>query len=183
MRSTLFPGAEFPDFVLPDHTNVTRRLSHLQSDRNMVVVLARGALCPKDRLHHDELVRFHPQLIAGFTQVVTITTDDRKTASTMREEVGAQWPFLIDEERIVQRELEIKDHADLQHDVMIPHTIVLKPGLIVHKIYNGHSYWGRPSMAELHQDLREAARELRAQSTISRAPDPQARIRGSSTLN
>ena len=29
---------------------------------------------------------------------------------------------------------------------MIPHTLVLKPGLVVHRIYNGYWFWGRPSV-------------------------------------
>jgi hypothetical protein len=44
---------------------------------------------------------------------------------------------------------------------MIPHTLVLKPGLVIHSIYNGYWYWGRPSFADLHRDLREASRESR----------------------
>jgi hypothetical protein len=44
---------------------------------------------------------------------------------------------------------------------MIPHTFVLEPGLKIYKIYNGYWYWGRPSTAELHQDLREIARRIR----------------------
>nr|MBA3899025.1 AhpC/TSA family protein [Bacteroidota bacterium] len=38
---------------------------------------------------------------------------------------------------------------------MIPYTFVLEPGLKIFKIYCGYWYWGRPSTAELHQDLRE----------------------------
>ena len=38
---------------------------------------------------------------------------------------------------------------------------MLEPGLIIHKIYNGYWYWGRPSVAELHQDLREVTRKIR----------------------
>ncbi len=29
---------------------------------------------------------------------------------------------------------------------MIPHTLVLKPGLVIHTIYNGYWFWGRPSL-------------------------------------
>lgn len=38
---------------------------------------------------------------------------------------------------------------------MIPHTIVLGRGLEVFKVYNGYYDWGRPSVAELHGDLRD----------------------------
>lgn len=161
MRSDFVSGTKFPDYVLPDHTKVPRRLSDLQSDQTMVLVLTRGAFCPKDRHHHHELAQFHPQLVVGFTHIITITTDDWHTANNMRQQIGAHWPFLLDEKRAVQRDLDIKEYTDPQHDIMIPHTLVLKPGLIIHKIYNGYYYWGRPSMAELHHDLREATREIR----------------------
>ena len=29
---------------------------------------------------------------------------------------------------------------------MIPHTLVLRPGLVIHSIYNGYWFWGRPSI-------------------------------------
>ena len=44
---------------------------------------------------------------------------------------------------------------------MIPHTLVLKPGLIIHSIYNGYWFWGRPSVEDLRQDLRAITRESR----------------------
>jgi hypothetical protein len=37
---------------------------------------------------------------------------------------------------------------------MIPHTLVLKPGLVIYSIYNGYWFWGRPSVADLWHDLR-----------------------------
>ena len=44
---------------------------------------------------------------------------------------------------------------------MIPHTFVLEPGLKIFKIYNGYWYWGRPTMAELHIDLRGVFKKIR----------------------
>lgn len=161
MRPDIVPGARFPDYVLPDHTNVARRLSDLQSGDTMVLVLSRGAFCPKDRQHFHELVRFYPQCVVGYTRLVAITTDDWHTTNNFRQQVDAHWPFLYDEERVVQKDLDIKEYTDPEHDVMIPHTIVLKPGLEVHRIYNGYYYWGRPSMAELHEALREATQDVR----------------------
>lgn len=155
MRTNVVPGAPFPDFTLPDHTNTRRRLSDLQGDQLMVLVLTRGFFCPKDRQHMLELVRFHPQLVVGYTQLVTITTDDWHTTNNYRQQTAAHWPFLYDEERLVQKTLDIKEYTDPSHDVMIPHTIVLGRDLEVYKVYNGYYYWGRPSTAELHADLRE----------------------------
>jgi hypothetical protein len=44
---------------------------------------------------------------------------------------------------------------------MIPHTIVLEPGLVVFKIYNGYWFFGRPTMEELRQDLRAVLKKCR----------------------
>jgi hypothetical protein len=38
---------------------------------------------------------------------------------------------------------------------------VLKPRLVIHSVYNGYWFWGRPSTAELWRDLREVTREVR----------------------
>jgi hypothetical protein len=43
---------------------------------------------------------------------------------------------------------------------MIPHTLVLKSGLEIFKIYNGYWYWGRPSVEELRADLRQLRRSM-----------------------
>ena len=42
----------------------------------------------------------------------------------------------------MQRDLDIKEYTDPDNDPMIPHTLVLKPGLVVHSIYNGYWFWG-----------------------------------------
>jgi hypothetical protein len=36
---------------------------------------------------------------------------------------------------------------------MIPHTIVLEPGLVVCKIYGGYWFFARPTVEELRPDL------------------------------
>jgi hypothetical protein len=38
---------------------------------------------------------------------------------------------------------------------------VLKPGLVIHSVYNGYWFWGRPSFEDLRRDLREVTREVR----------------------
>ena len=44
---------------------------------------------------------------------------------------------------------------------MIPYTLVLKPRLVVHSIYNGYWFWGRPSVVDLWHDLRVVTSEIR----------------------
>ena len=85
-----------------------------------------------------------------------------------RAAVGAQWTFLSDQRRVIQKDLDIQEYTDPQHDPMIPHTFVLEPGLKIYKIYNGYWFWGRPSTAELWQDLREVFRKCRPDFDISK---------------
>ena len=61
----------------------------------------------------------------------------------------------------MQKDLDIQEYTDPGNDPMIPHTLVLKPGLVIHSIYNGYWFWGRPSTADLWRDLREVTREIR----------------------
>jgi hypothetical protein len=68
MRSDIAPGGTFPDFELPDHEKLPRKLSEI---------------------------------------------------------------------RTVQKDLDIQEYTDPEHDP-IPHTLVLKPGLVIHSIYNGY---------------------------------------------
>jgi hypothetical protein len=49
MRSDIVPGALLPDYELTDHTAKRRKLSELQGQHPMVLVLSRGGHCPKDR--------------------------------------------------------------------------------------------------------------------------------------
>ncbi|HKZ09851.1 MAG TPA: peroxiredoxin-like family protein [Rhodanobacteraceae bacterium] len=163
MNSKIVVGQTFPDFELPDHTKITRRLSDLQGEQDpMLVVLIRGFFCPKDREQLKELTRFHPQLVVGSCHLVVITTDDWHTTNNLRQQLGAGYPFLYDEGKRVRDELEILEYTDKQHEPMIPHTFLLGPGLKIHKFWNGYYYWGRPSVAELHEALRELTRNIRA---------------------
>ena len=49
MREDIVPGAIFPDYELSDHTGKHRKLSEMQGQHPMVLVLSRGGYCPKDR--------------------------------------------------------------------------------------------------------------------------------------
>jgi peroxiredoxin len=161
MRPDIAPGGTFPDYELPDQTGTLRKLSEIQGDDPLILTLARGHYCPKEHQQHLQLAAFYSQIAVAYTQIATISTDEHHTSQEFRASVGAQWPFLEDPERTVQRDLDIQEYTDPDHDPMIPHTIVLKPGLVVHRIYNGYWYWGRPSLADLHGDLRDVTREVR----------------------
>ena len=128
MRSDIAPGGTFPDYELPDHANIPRRLSELQGDDPLILTLARGHYCPKEHQQHLQLAAFYPQIAVAYTRIVTISTDDHHSLQEFRASVGAQWPFLSDPGRIVQKDLDIQEYTDPEHDPMIPHTLVLKPG-------------------------------------------------------
>jgi peroxiredoxin len=161
VRAEIAPGGIFPDFSLTDHTKTRRRLSALQGNDPMVLVLSRGNFCPKDHQQHLELAANYPKIAVAYTQIVTISTDNILETIDFRQSVGAQWTFLSDAGRKVQKDLDIKEYTDPFHDPMIPFTFVLKPGLVIYSVYNGYWFWGRPSFAELRRDLREVTREIR----------------------
>jgi peroxiredoxin len=168
MRPDIIPGGVFPDYALPDHTGTVRRLSELQGDDPMILTLARGHFCPKEHMQHLELAAvLQPKVAVAYTSIVTISTDDHHTSQEFRLSVGAQWPFLSDPGRTVQQDLDIQEYTDPDHNPMIPHTLVLKPGLIVHSVYNGYWFWGRPSVHDLWSDLREASADIRPDWDLS----------------
>jgi peroxiredoxin len=107
MRTDIIEGATLPDYELPDHTNTRRTLSLLQGNDPMILMLGRGFYCPKDRQQLHELVRFSKQCAVGFTRLVTITTDTFVQLNDLRLGVGADWPFLYDEQRVIQQDLDI----------------------------------------------------------------------------
>jgi peroxiredoxin len=161
MRPDITPGGTFPDYELPDHERVPRKLSEIQGDDPLILTLARGHYCPKEHQQHLELAAFYPKIAVAYTKVATISTDPHHTSQEFRASVGAQWPFLSDPERTVQKDLDIQEYTDPDNDPMIPHTLVLKPGLVIHSLYNGYWFWGRPSVVDLWHDLRDATREIR----------------------
>jgi peroxiredoxin len=159
MRPDMIPGAVLPDYALPDHTDTVRTLSEIQRADPMIVTLARGHYCPKEHQQHLELAAHQAKFTVAYTSIVTISTDEHHTLQEFRDSVGAHWPFLSDLGRTIQKDLDIQEYTDPEHDPMIPHTLVLKPGLVIHRIYNGYWFWGRPSFDELWRDLREVSSE------------------------
>lgn len=168
MRSDIVVGGAFPDFKLPDHMGEMRSLSGLQGDDPLILTLARGHYCPKEHRQHLELAAFYPAIAVAYTQIVTVTTDDHHTLQEFRASVGAEWTFLSDPARIIQKDLDIQEYTDPEHNPMIPHTLVLKPGLVIHSIYNGYWFWGRPSIVDLWHDLRAVTSEIRPDWDLSR---------------
>jgi peroxiredoxin len=161
MREDIRQGSRFPDYELPDQDGLARRLSELQGENPMVLHLSRGSFDPKEHVFVGKLVDASLEFRVAYTRVVVISPDGQLELNEFRDSVGAEFPFLADPERTVRDDLDIAEYTDPVHDPMVPHTFVLGPGLKIFRIYNGYWYWGRPTVEELHRDLREVLRETR----------------------
>lgn len=166
MRADIKVGAKFPDYELADQAGRRRKLSEIQGGNAMVLHLSRGGYDPKEHRFLRKLVEAYPDFKVAYTRLVVISTDDQLNTNEFRDALGAEWPFLSDPERTVQRDLDIKEFTD-PHDPMVPHTFVLEPGLLIFRIYNGYWYWGRPSIHELHMDLRALFQKIRPDFDLS----------------
>jgi peroxiredoxin len=162
MSKGLTPGATFPDFELPDDTGALRRLSELQGDDALVLMLGRGEHCPRERQHQHEMLRFQEWAPVAFTQLVTVLPNDLHDTNKMRIATGAWWTFLSDGDLEVQTALDIREYTDTHHAATVPHTLVLAPGLVIDKVYVGYWFWGRPSPYQLWADLQELFRRTKA---------------------
>jgi peroxiredoxin len=178
MRADIVPGAVFPDYELSDHTAKRRKLSELQGPHPMVLVLSRGGFCPKDRRQAEGLIELHREMEVGYCRLVTASTDNLVETNEYRTGIGAHWTFLSDAGRVIQKDLDIAEYTDPAHNPMIPHTIVLEPGLVVYKIYNGYWFFGRPTLEELRQDLRVVTKKCRPDWDITDAEHRSAWQRG-----
>ena len=155
MKEAFVPGADFPDFELPDHNHNLRKLSDLQAGLPLIVFISRGKHCPREAQHLSLMAReLQPWLGVAFTNAVTISHNSVHDVASHRIMVGATWPFLSDEKNEVMHTLGIQEYTDPVHNPMVPHTIILAPDLIIEKIYVGYWFWGRPSPYDLWQDLR-----------------------------
>jgi peroxiredoxin len=162
MSTTFVPGAVFPDFELFDDAGTKHKLSELQGDNAMILMLGRGEHCPRERQHQREMVKFHEWCDVAFTNVVTILPNDLHDTNKMRIAAGAHWTYLSDGDLEVQRTLGIREYTDPHHDATVPHTVLLAPGLKIDKIYVGYWFWGRPSIYQLWEDLQDLFRRTKA---------------------
>jgi peroxiredoxin len=90
MRSDIVPGAIFPDYELSDHTAKRRKLSDLQGQHPMVLVLSRGGFCPKDRRQAEGLLELHREMEVGYCRLVTISTDNITEPSSRTRGVSSK---------------------------------------------------------------------------------------------
>jgi cold shock CspA family protein/peroxiredoxin len=164
-------GDTFPDFTLPDHRNSPKTLSGFtrpgQMDEKMgftdgyplVLIFSRGFFCPRDGEQMRQLAGFQSELRVNFCKLAVVNADPPMVSAAFRAGLGADWPFLADEDREVIKTIGVLDETEGEYAYRSrPFTFVLRPDLTVHKIYDGWFFVGRPTVEELRHDLREIMR-------------------------
>ena len=90
--------------------------------------------------------------------MAVVSTDPPEVSAAFRAGLGASViTFLSDHDRRAISELDIVERTapGFKHGlVAVPYTFSLAPDLMIHRIYNGWWYVGRPTLEELRQDLR-----------------------------
>jgi peroxiredoxin len=69
MRADILAGSVFPDYDLPDQTGTHRKLSEIQGRDPLIVILARGGFCPKDRRQHEGLLQLYREMTVGYCRI------------------------------------------------------------------------------------------------------------------
>ena len=104
-----------------------------------------------------------PELAVSYCKLLVITVDPPAITRPFREQLGAIYPFLIDQDRTLIAELDIVDNTDPKHSpIPIPYTFILDRDRTIYKVYNGWWFVGRPTVEELRLDFR---------ALIARRPD------------
>jgi peroxiredoxin len=101
-------GATLPDFELPDENGLLHRLSELQGDDAMVLMLGRGEHCPRERQHQREMLKLYEWCSVAFTQLITVLPNDLHDVYKLKISTGAHWTWLADADLEVQAALDIK---------------------------------------------------------------------------
>jgi hypothetical protein len=107
------------------------------------------------------MLKFYEWSHVAFTKLVTILPNDLHDTSRLRLSTGAAWPFLADEDLVVQNTFDIREYTDTHHHATVPHTLVVAPGLVVEKVYVGYWFWGRPNPYQLWEDLQDLLRRIK----------------------
>jgi peroxiredoxin len=162
MSTGLTPGSTFPEYQLPDENGALHRLSDLQGDDMMVLMLGRGEHCPRERQHQFEMLKLQQWLPVAFTQMVTVLPNDLHDTYKMKIATGANWTYLADTDLEIQAAHDIREYTDPHHAATVPHTVILGPGLTIDKVYVGYWFWGRPSPYQLWEDLQSLAQRTYA---------------------
>ena len=113
----------------------------------------------------------------GYCRLVTVSTDNLIETNEFRRR---RRPLAVPLGPRAQaaKDLDIAEYTDPEHNPMIPHTLVLEPGLRVYKICSGYWFFGRPTVEELRLDLRAVLQRCRPDWDISSAEKRTAWAKG-----
>ena len=114
-------------------------------------------------------VKLQEELAINYCKLAVVSVDPPEINAAFRTGLGADFPFLSDQERKVVQQLDMTETSKTRGITAIPYTFCLMPDLIVHNLYCGYWYVGRPTLDELRKDLREMMKKVRPDF------DPQAR--------
>jgi peroxiredoxin len=159
MRADLVPGNPFPDFSLPEHTGRELSLSQIASQQPLVLCFVRGWWCPKEQVRLANLVGLQEELQREYGRIAAVTVEEPYVNGAFRAGLGADFPFLSDEERRIAGDLDLLELTDELHRPFLPFTFVLDSNLVIRKVWCGFWYWGNPTPDELRLALRDVTRE------------------------
>jgi peroxiredoxin len=101
------------------------------------------------------LTEFQRELDVNYCHLAVISTDLPEVSAAFRAGLGATFAFLSDHDRRAIGTLEIVDETDRAHPrIAYPYSFSVGPDLVIHRIYDGGWFVGRPTLEELRQDLR-----------------------------
>ena len=158
MRGDLRPGNQFPDLTLPEHTGTERSLGEIAAAHPLVLCFLRGWWCPKEQVRARGLVEMQEEIQREYGRIAVVTVDEPYVNGAFRAGLGADFPFLSDENRKVADELDLLELTDERHRPYLPFTFVLDSRLRINRIWCGFWYWGNPTPDELRLALRDITR-------------------------
>ena len=127
-------------------------------------------------------VEFQKELAINYCKLVVVSVDPPEVNSAFRTGLGAEFPFLSDQDRKVVQALDMTETSKSRGITAIPYTFSLMPDLTVHSFYCGYWYVGRPTLDELRMDLRAMMKKvrsrLRSSSVRVRSPSPKSSLKG-----
>jgi len=160
-------GDTFPNAELPNHRGECRsildynrpsELDHrlgFDDGYPLIVVFYRGYFCPRDQKQMQLLTSFQEELQVNYARLLSVGVDPPAVQAAFRAGLGADWPFLSDEDRSLTRRLGLLDTTEGEHAYRSrPYAFVLGPEGTVHTTYDGWYFVGRPTLDELRRDLR-----------------------------
>jgi peroxiredoxin len=159
MRPDLVPGNPFPDLRLPEHTGAPLKLSGIAANQPLVLAFVRGWWCPKEQIRLRNLVAMQDEIQREYGRIAVVTIDSPYVNGAFRAGLGADFPFLSDEDRAVASELDLIELTDEKHRPFLPLTFILDSRLVIRRSWNGFWFWGNPTPDEIRTTLREITRE------------------------